>query len=124
MERLTKERERRTYRIYKMQWYANLFLFVCCLSLSLILFYRMWQGYYPNGRYELPTTIMMSFLLLAFLQLMGAGISRYQSRLEGQHLEIKLAIRQVSKELQEVRAELARVSGALSQESASLPGSE
>lgn len=109
MERLTQEKEARTYRIYKMQWYANLALFIFCLFLSASLFWRMWQGGYEANGYGVPTTIMMSFLVLACLLLMGAGISRYQARLEGQHLEIKLAIRQVSKELDSVRAELARL---------------
>ena len=36
---------------------------------------------------------------------MGAGISRYQARLEGQHLELRKAINTLEQELKAARSE-------------------
>jgi hypothetical protein len=40
--------------------------------------------------------VMMGLVVIASVLLMGAGISRYQARLEGQHLELKMAIKKIN----------------------------
>ena len=106
MERLTRERARRTWRLFKIGWYANLGLFLLWLILSGMFFYKMWFGL--TDHYDTATTMMMAFFILACLMLLGAGISRYQARLESQHLELRLAIRRISDEIEKLRALMER----------------
>ncbi|HOE66176.1 MAG TPA: hypothetical protein PLO62_06590 [Candidatus Hydrogenedentes bacterium] len=106
MERLTRERANRTWRLFKVGWYANIALFLLWLALSALFFYKMWFGL--TDHYDTATTMMMAFFILACMMLMGAGISRYQARLESQHLEIRTAIRRITEELDKLRALLER----------------
>jgi hypothetical protein len=107
-ERLTPERGERTWRLFQYGWYANLVLFVMSLSAAVFFFYRMYQGYIAQQYYAVGTTMMMSCVLIACLLLMGAGISRYQARLEGQHLEIKLALKKIQEDIHAVQSQLER----------------
>ena len=103
MERLTAERNARTWKLFQIGWYANIALAMLSLFLALFFFSRMWHGYASN--IAAGTIMMMAFVIIACVLLLGAGISRYQARLEGQHLELKLALRQMTDELAALRAE-------------------
>ncbi len=101
MERLTPDRNARTWKLFQIGWYANIGLAVLSLFLALYFFSRMWHGYASD--IAAGTTMMMSFVIIACVLLMGAGISRYQARLEGQHLELKLTIQRLTEELEAYR---------------------
>lgn len=103
-ERLTQERGDRTWWLFRISWYMTVALAVISLLVALFFFSRMWQGYASNV--AAGTSIFMAFVIIACILLMGAGICRFQARLEGQNLEIKLAIRKVNEELDELRARL------------------
>ncbi len=104
-ERLTENRSERTWRLYRMSWYVTVALSVISLLLALFFFSRMWHGYASN--IAAGSTIMMAFVVIACLLLMGAGLSRFQARLEGQHLEIKLTLNRLSDQLERLRAQVA-----------------
>jgi high-affinity Fe2+/Pb2+ permease len=103
-ERLTHERGERTWRLFRISWYVNIALVVISLYLALFFFSRMWHGYASN--IAAGSSIMMGFVVIACLLLMGAGICRYQARLEGQNLEIKLAVQKALEELNDLKARL------------------
>jgi amino acid permease len=103
-ERLTHERGQRTWRLFRISWYVNIALVVVSLYLALFFFSLMWHGNTRNV--AAGSSIMMGFVIVACLLLMGAGICRYQARLEGQNLEIKMAIRKVVEELDDLKARL------------------
>ncbi len=104
MERLTQERADRTWLLFRISWYLNIALVVVSLFLALFFFSRMWHGYASN--IAAGTSIMMGFVVIACVLLMGAGICRFQARLEGQNLEIKLAIRKVTEDLDALKSQL------------------
>ncbi|MFB3904982.1 MAG: hypothetical protein ACE15E_16140 [Acidobacteriota bacterium] len=89
MERLTDKRGARSWFLYHLGWYLNLLLVLAVLVAALYFFVRIMSG----SETELyDAVMMMSFVILAAILLMGAGLSRYQARLEGQHLELKKTI--------------------------------
>jgi ACR3 family arsenite efflux pump ArsB len=96
MERLTVDRGERTWKLYHLSWYINILLVILVLAFALHFYVDMLVGASsPNDATR--DAIMMSIMLfVAIVLLLGAGISRYQARLEGQHLEIKLAIKELS----------------------------
>ncbi len=104
MERLTQERGDRTWLLFRISWYVNIGLVVTSLFLALYFFSLMWKGHTNN--FAAATSFMMGFVVMASVLLMGAGICRFQARLEGQNLEIKLAVRKVSDELELLKARL------------------
>lgn len=112
-ERLTQERGERTWWLFRISWYLNIALVVVSLLVALFFFSRMWQGYASN--IAAGTSIFMAFVIIACILLMGAGICRFQARLEGQNLEIKLAVRRLSDELNGLRAQLGATEGAPAQ---------
>jgi hypothetical protein len=89
MERLTEKRGARSWFLYHLSWYLNLLLFLAAVFAATYYFIQLNLGSAERAR---DTVMMMGFLILAAILLMGAGISRYQARLEGQHLELKKAI--------------------------------
>lgn len=97
VERLTPERSARTWKLFQISWYANLALAILSLFLALFFFSRMWHGYATN--IAAGTAMMMAFVVIACVLLMGAGISRYQARLESQHLELRVAIGRLQERL-------------------------
>lgn len=101
-ERLTHERGERTWQLFRVSWYVSVALAVVSLVLALFFFSRMWHGYASN--IAAGSSIMMGFVVIACQLLMGAGICRYQARLEGQNLEIKMAIGKVTEELNDLKA--------------------
>lgn len=103
-ERLTLDRGERTWKLFQIGWYANIGLAVLSLFLALFFFSRMWHGYAKN--IAAGTAMMMAFVVIACVLLMGAGISRYQARLEGQHLEIKLAIGKLQQEIRALKTRI------------------
>lgn len=105
-ERLTPERSARTWRLFYISWYANITLVIISLFLALFFLSRMWHGYATN--IAAGTAMMMAFVVIACVLLMGAGISRYQARLEGQHLELKLAIGRLWQEIEALKKTLTR----------------
>ena len=93
MERLTEERGERTYQLYHLSWYLNI---IVAFALVLVAGY-VWASDTPfDGR----LTDMLLIMIIATIAFVGAGISRYQSRLEGQHLEIKLAINRLTRQVE------------------------
>jgi NADH:ubiquinone oxidoreductase subunit H len=97
MERLTEERGQRTWRLFHIGWYFNIALVVIVLLCALYFLGQAWAG---EPSQSLKNTVMMAaMLIIAAVLLMGAGVSRYQARVEGQHLELKLAIKQIMAKL-------------------------
>jgi hypothetical protein len=77
-------------------------LFLAAILAALYFFIRIMAGSEPN-LYD--TVMMMSFVILGAILLMGAGLSRYQARLEGQHLELKKTIIAVGERLSALESE-------------------
>jgi hypothetical protein len=90
MERLTNKRGARSWFLYHLGWYLNLLLFLTAIVVALYFFIRIMSSGSAADLYD--TIMMMSFAILGAILLMGAGLSRYQARLEGQHLELKNTI--------------------------------
>jgi len=112
MERLTDKRGARSWFLYHLGWYLNLLLFLAAIVAALYFFVRIMTG----SEAELyDAVMMMSFVILGAILLMGAGLSRYQARLEGQHLELKKTIVALGERLsafeagEEEKGEAARV---------------
>ncbi|MFO7775761.1 MAG: hypothetical protein R6W89_08195 [Candidatus Hydrogenedentota bacterium] len=103
MERLTSERNTRTWKLFQIGWYVNVVFALLSFFLALFFFSRMWHGYASN--IAAGTTMTMAFVTIACVLLMGAGISRYQARLEGQHLELKQTIQKMAADLEAIRNE-------------------
>lgn len=101
MERLTEIRGDRTWKLFHVSWYVNLVLVILVLLFSLYYLGEAWAGN-PNDA-DRNTTMMATMLIIATVLLMGAGISRYSARLEGQHLELKLAIKEVERQVEELK---------------------
>jgi hypothetical protein len=108
-ERLTQERGDRTWWLFRISWYVTVGLAVASLLVSLFFFSRIWQGYATN--IAAGSSIFMAFVIIAVVLLLGAGICRFQARLEGQNLEIKLAIRMLGDELEEIKSRLKAEAG-------------
>ena len=102
MERLTEERGERTWRLFHFVWYVNLAAVAAALGGAIYMFKRVLETSASSP--EADATLMMGFLVVASVLLMGAGISRYQARLEGQHLELKLAISKLTSTVEALRA--------------------
>ena len=101
MERLTEHRGARTWKLFHISWYINLALVILVLLASAY-FLVAAEGGDPDS--SLNNTIMMgSMLIVATVLLMGAGISRYEARLEGQHLELKLELKKISAEIEKLK---------------------
>ncbi len=112
MERLTDKRGARSWFLYHLGWYLNLLLFLAAILTALYFFVRIMTG---SATDIYDTLMMMSFAILGALLLMGAGLSRYQARLEGQHLELKKTILAVGERIsaleagEEKKSDVARV---------------
>jgi len=89
MERLTDKRGARSWFLFHLSWYLNLALFLIAVGFAAYYFIQL-RGGSANQTHD--TVMMMSCLILGAILLLGAGISRYQARVEGQHLELKNAI--------------------------------
>ena len=102
MERLTQERGDRTWKLHHIAWYFNLLAFAVVLfwalqhTVSFIVAYHSAPG---DAQLIVDLVIAAGLMVAALILLMGAGISRYQARTEGQHLELKLAINRLHDEL-------------------------
>lgn len=102
MERLTERRGGRTWRLFRVGWYFNLVLVVGFLLLAAHFLIDAQVG--AGGSEETRNIILMvTMLIVASVLLMGAGVSRYEARLEGQHLELKLAIKRLEAEVEEFK---------------------
>lgn len=100
MERLTLERGARTWKWFRIGWYINLACFVVVIIGALYFMYLLASGTSEaSDAATFDTVIMVGLFLLAALLLVGAGVTRYQARLEGQHLELKLAINRINEAL-------------------------
>ncbi len=101
MERLTEERGERTWRLFRFGWYVNLASFIAALLGALWFLKQVLSGAAENPPSEGATDIMLmtGLFVVAVVLLLGAGISRYQARLEGQHLELKLALNELRTKL-------------------------
>lgn len=101
MERLTPERGERTWRLFHIGWYVNFAAFLGVLALALWFLWQVVSGQTNDAHRDL--IVMMGFAVMAPMLLIGAGISRYQARLEGQHLELKLAINKTNAALEKLQ---------------------
>ena len=104
MERLTESRGDRAWKLFHIGWYINLILVI------VVLLFAAW--YFADAQGEAEETeasrsiiMMCTMMIVASLLLMGAGVSRYEARLEGQHLELKLAIKETGAQIEELRRE-------------------
>ncbi len=93
MERLTQERITRTDRWYHAGWYLNITIVVGVLLVAA----AFWII-----RDEFTSALVL--LVLAAVLLGGAGAARHQARLESQHLELKLAIDRLTREVETLAA--------------------
>ena len=101
MERLTKHGGARTWRLFRIGWYINLALVIFVLLVSA---YYLFAAESSEPEASVDNTVMMgAMLIVATILLMGAGISRYEARLEGQHLELKLALNKVIAEIEALK---------------------
>jgi hypothetical protein len=97
MERLTEERGERTYKLYRYSWYVNI---------GVAIFFLVMAGYVwaadPDGKY----TDALGFFALGLICFIGSSMSRYQSRLEGQHVELKVTMNRILRELDDIKAKV------------------
>lgn len=104
MERLTLERGERTWKLFRIGWYVNLACFGVVMYGALYFMYLLASGVSEASEAAtFDTVIMVGLFLLAGLLLVGASVTRYQARLEGQHLELKLAINRINEALEALR---------------------
>lgn len=96
MERLTEDRGERTYQWYRRTWYVN---FSVSVVLVLIAGY-VWASEATGASSMTDALIIFAVAAVMFI---GSSITRYQSRLEGQHLELKLTLNKVLRELESQR---------------------
>ncbi|MCP4639983.1 MAG: hypothetical protein GY851_06110 [bacterium] len=105
MERLTEERGNRTWKLYHIGWYINLLAFLGAVACG---FWFLWQVVSGGSGEETAQltdiTVMSGLFVIAAVLLLGAGISRYQARLEGQHLELKLAINKLAAAVEKTKS--------------------
>ncbi len=102
MERLTPERGERTRRLFRIGWYVNFLCFLLAMIDALFFMHQVLSGVSEeSGQTAVLTdiTAMTGLMVIAFILLMGAGITRYQARLESQNLEIKMAINDLRDQL-------------------------
>jgi len=104
MERLTENRGGRAWKLFHISWYINLILVLVVLLFAAKYMFDAQLG--EEGSEATRNVVMMSaMVIVASLLLMGAGVSRYQARLEGQHLELKLAIKHIEAQVEELKKE-------------------
>ena len=99
MDMLSQERREKAYKLFRIFWYINLACVIAAVWGALF-FVRLVLAVPAEDVGDLfevitNTSIILGLAIIACVLLMGAGISRYQSRLEGQHLELKQAINKV-----------------------------
>ncbi len=102
MERLTDKRGARSWFLFRLGWYLNLLLFLAAMVAALYFFVQI-MGSSRTDLYD--AVMMMSFVVLGAILLLGAGVSRYQARLEGQHLELKRTILAAGQRLSALESE-------------------
>ena len=96
MDRLTEERGERTWTLFHVGWYINFGCVVVALLGAIYFLGQIWGGASAEaGTQEVDVGLMVGLVTIAAVLLMGAGVSRYQARLEGQHLELKMAITKI-----------------------------
>ena len=100
VERLTEDRGDRTWKLFHVSWYVNLSLVILALLATVFYLSLVWSEA-PNELWNV--SMMSTTLVIATVLLAGAGISRYQARLEGQHLELKLTIGRLAAQVEELR---------------------
>jgi hypothetical protein len=102
MERLTPERGEHTRRLFRIGWYVNFLCFLLAMVGALFFMHQVLSGVSEeSGQTAVlnDITAMTGLMVIAFILLMGAGITRYQARLESQNLEIKMAINDLRDQL-------------------------
>ncbi|MBI4559442.1 MAG: hypothetical protein HY706_17785 [Candidatus Hydrogenedentes bacterium] len=109
METLTENQFKKTRASFRRGWYLNIALVTFFLLLGSYFFaeYRAGEpeAAMANLAFSMATAIIASVLL------MGAGISRCQARLEGQHLELKIALEEVSEQLDALQNRVSELKG-------------
>ncbi len=104
MERLTPERGERTWRLYRMAWYVTLLCFIAVMLGGMFFMYMLLSGASDaSDTATFDSLVMVGLFLGGGLILIGAGVTRYQARLEGQHLELKIAINRLQDAVENLR---------------------
>ncbi|MCX5770336.1 MAG: hypothetical protein NTZ09_08705 [Candidatus Hydrogenedentes bacterium] len=103
MERLTVSRGERTWKLYHLSWYINILIVLLLLTLALHFYIELLLGVGSPAEGAWNATMMSIMVFVAIVLLLGAGISRYQARLEGQHLELKLAIKEIGERIESLK---------------------
>ena len=103
MERLTVSRGERTWKLYHLSWYLNIFIVLLLFAVAFYLYMELAIGGGSPAQGMRNATMMTVVLFAAIILLLGAGLSRYQARLEGQHLELKLAIKELGDRIDSVK---------------------
>ena len=91
------------WKLYHLSWYVNIFIVVLLLALALHFYVELVWGAGSPAEAMHNATMMTMMLVVASLLLLGAGLSRYQARLEGQHLELKLAIKEIGDRIESLK---------------------
>jgi len=105
VERLTESGGTHTWKLFRIGWYINIVLvtFFFLLAASFLINAQFGE----KGVEATHNIIMMvTMMIVASLLLLGAGISRYEARLEGQHLEIKLTLKQLDAQIEGLKKEV------------------
>jgi len=100
MERLTAERGDRTWKLYHLSWYLNLVIVMVLLGVAFYFYMETFLSRSDGAQNMRSATMLVIVMVVASVLLLGAGLSRYQARLEGQHLELKLALKQMQEQIE------------------------
>ncbi len=109
MERLTPQRAKRTWRLFHISWYINLVCFGIVLACVGYFFGDMNNYSAARGLATMDAVYLivdveyiLGLGIIACIFLLGAGISRYQARVEGQHFELKQTLNHILERLEEL----------------------
>ncbi len=95
-QRMTEEQSEKTWRYARISWYVSVSIAVFCFVLALMRYseytYILRMGSRPEGL-NADLLYAMLYTTWGLVFLIGAGIIRLQSRIEGQHTEIARLIR-------------------------------
>ena len=101
MDNLSDESHKSSWMMFRIGWYVNIVLFIIVLLVSAYYLSLVLEVGVDDGGTR--TTMMIGMLVIACVLLMGAGISRYEAMSLSQHVEIKQAVEEVQRELQELK---------------------
>jgi len=87
-----------------MAWYVTLLCFIAVMLGGMFFMYMLLSGASDaSDTATFDSLVMVGLFLGGGLILIGAGVTRYQARLEGQHLELKIAINRLQDAVENLR---------------------